>query len=387
MKERLVDLVPSVQESFNKFRKENDKKVIDQVTVGQLLGGMRDIKSLYHEPSLLDKNDGIRFRKIKCIDAIQKLTFPEISSQPLPEAIFWLLVTGEMPTIEQVKWLSQEWARRAEMPYFLVNIINSFPDNLHPMAQLSAAVTILSRFSKFSVAYETGGIPKSELWKPMYEDCMNLIAKIPVIAALIYRNSCHDGSISKIDHGSDWSKNYANLLDINKSEEFIEYMRLYLMLHADHEGGNASSHTANLVGSTLSDVYLSYASAMNALAGPLHGRANQEVVFWIADMLTALKDPNPSTEMIEKYCVEALTKGVIPGFGHAVLRQTDPRYTAIREFCSQHLKDRQSIQVVDKLRNIVPALLTKMGKAKNPWPNVDAISGAVFQVLFFLYRN
>ncbi|KII61730.1 Citrate synthase, mitochondrial [Thelohanellus kitauei] len=381
LKERLVDLVPAVQTSFKDFKKQYSDQVIDTITVGQLLGGMRDIKCLYHEPSLLDKNEGITFRNMRLDEIKTRLCYEEISGQPLPEAVFWLLLTGEVPTLQQVKWLSGEWARRAELPYYLVNIINSFPDNLHPMAKLSASVTLLSRYSKFSLAYEAGGVPKTELWKPMYEDCMNLIAKLPVIAGLIYRNTFHDGCMGSIDPENDWSKNYAKLLNINKQDDFVEYMRLYLAIHADHEGGNASSHTASLVGSTLSDVFLSYAAAMNALAGPLHGRANQEVVDWIETMLTTLKQTNPSEETIESYCVESLKSSVIPGFGHAVLRKTDPRYTLIRGFAEKHLQSNVSIEVVDKVKKVVTKLLSNSSKVKNPWPNVDGISGTVFKEL------
>ncbi|KAF1741575.1 hypothetical protein MXB_4327, partial [Myxobolus squamalis] len=302
---------------------------------------------------------------------------------PLPEAVFWLLLTGQVPSVEEVEWLSTEWVRRAELPYYLVNIINSFPDNLHPMAQLSAAVTLLSRFSKFSLAYNAGGVPKSELWKPMYEDCMNLIAKLPVIAALIYRNSYHNGTMEPINANCDWSKNYTRMLGINNDRKFIDYMRLYLSIHSDHEGGNVSCHTAYLVGSTLSDIYLSFSAAVNGLAGPLHGRANQEVVEWIRDMKVVLGEDNLNNESITKYCQKAIEEGVIPGFGHAILRVTDPRYTIIRKFAEENLPNNLAIDLIDKLNIIISKILQEGKKAKNPQPNVDCISGTVLNVFIF----
>lgn len=106
---------------------------------------------------------------------------------------------------------------------------------------------------------------------------MDVIAKIPVIAATIYRNTYKNGSgIGAIDNNKDWSYNFATMLGYD-DPQFIELMRLYLTIHSDHEGGNVSAHTVHLVGSALSDPYLAFAAGMNGLAGPLHGLANQEV--------------------------------------------------------------------------------------------------------------
>ena len=168
------------------------------------------------------------------------------------------------------------------------------------------------------------------------------------------------------------------MLGVNHSDDFKSLMRLYLTIHADHEGGNASAHTAHLVGSTLSSAYLSYAGGMNSLAGPLHGLANQEVIKWIFGMLEELKTQTPTKAQIAKYVKKTLKQGkVIPGYGHAVLRQPDPRFTAQRVFAEEYIKDADIIQVVWKIFDVVPEILQGLGKVKNPWPNVDAHSGAI----------
>jgi len=155
-------------------------------------------------------------------------------------------------------------------------------------------------------------------------------------------------------------------------------MRLYMTIHADHEGGNASAHATHLVGSTLSDPYLSLAGGMNALAGPLHGLANQEVIKWIFKMLDALGTRQPSTKQISDYVHSTLSSGqVIPGYGHAVLRRPDPRFMAQKAFAETHLKDSEIVNVVWKIFEVVPDILKGLGKVKNPWPNVDAHSGAI----------
>ena len=155
-------------------------------------------------------------------------------------------------------------------------------------------------------------------------------------------------------------------------------MRLYLTIHADHEGGNASAHTVHLVGSTLSDPYLSFAAGMNALAGPLHGLANQEVIKWVFKMIDEIGTRKPTKKQIADYVNQTLADGkVIPGYGHAVLRQPDPRFTAQKVFAQEYIKKSDIIQVIWNAFEVVPPILQGLGKVKNPWPNVDAHSGAI----------
>jgi len=157
-------------------------------------------------------------------------------------------------------------------------------------------------------------------------------------------------------------------------------MRLYLCIHTDHEGGNASAHTTHLVGSTLSDPYISYAAGLNALAGPLHGLANQEVLKWIQALSDkfAAEGKEVNAETITEFAWETLNaKKVIPGYGHAVLRKTDPRYTCQREFGLKHLPDDPLFKVVDTIYQVMPGILKEHGKVTNPYPNVDSHSGVL----------
>jgi citrate synthase len=155
-------------------------------------------------------------------------------------------------------------------------------------------------------------------------------------------------------------------------------MRLYMTIHADHEVGNVSAHTVHLVNSALADLYLSYAAGMNGLAGPLHGLANQEVIKWIFEMLDELKTTLPTKEQIAQYTRDTLAAGkVVPGYGHGVLRITDPRFTAQMQFAKQYMPDDPIVNTVWNAYAVVPEILGSLGKIKNPYPNVDAHSGAL----------
>lgn len=159
---------------------------------------------------------------------------------------------------------------------------------------------------------------------------------------------------------------------------YDDVSRMYFIIHSDHESGNASAHAGHLTNSTLSDVYYSISSMTNALAGPLHGLANQEVLKWLQGVMEKLGDQKPTEELMKQFVWETLNSGqVIPGFGHAVLRKTDPRYTAQREFCKKHLPNDLLFEYVNMLYKVVPPILVEQGKAKNPWPNVDAQSGVI----------
>ena len=295
--------------------------------------------------------------------------------EPLPEGIFYLLLTGDLPTAADVKEITEEWRKRSELPKYLLDVMKTVPKDTHPMTQFSLAILQLQKDSIFAQKYRAG-LSKKDYWDPMYEDTMNLLAKLPAIAAYIYRRSYKGDKHIPADPKLDWGGNLAHMLGI-KDETFKELMRLYLVIHSDHEGGNVSAHTCHLVGSALSDAYYSLSAAMNGLAGPLHGLANQEVLIWIQDLMKEVGGV-PTKEKLEKYLWDTLNGGrVIPGYGHAVLRKTDPRYVAQREFALKHLPNDDMFKVVSLVYEVAPDVLTKHGKTKNPWPNVDAHSGVL----------
>ena len=357
--------------------KAHGTRKVDEVNLAQVFGGMRGVKSMIWETSQLDPVEGIRFRGFSIPDLKEKLPKRQGDKEPLPEGLFWLMLLGEIPTQEEVDWLSDEWERRRKIPAHTAKVLDSLPVETHPMTQFNIAISSLQTNSNFVRRYSEG-MSKNEYWDPTYEDAMNLIACLPRVAAYIYRRTYFNGEHIQPDDSLDWAGNFAHMLGVSENEDFKSFMRLYMTIHADHEGGNASAHTVHLVGSTLSDAYQSFGAGMNALAGPLHGLANQEVIKWIFEMVEALGTNEPSDEQIRKYIQETLDAGkVIPGYGHAVLRRPDPRFMAQKRFSEEYIENDPTIRIVWKLFEIVPPILQGLGKVKNPWPNVDAHSGAV----------
>ncbi|KAG4958087.1 hypothetical protein JHK85_044467 [Glycine max] len=300
----LKELVPEYQERVKKLKKDHGSVELGKITVDMVLGGMRGMTALVWLGSAVDPDEGIRFRGMSIPECQKKLPGAFTGGEPLPEAVLWLLLTGKIPSKAQVDSLSKELRSRATIPDYAYKAIDALPVSAHPMTQFTTGVMALQVQSEFQKAYE-GGIAKARKYK--------------------------DGKIIPLDDSLDYGANYAHMLGFD-DPEMLEFMRLYISIHSDHEGGNVSSHTAHL-----------------------------EVLRWIRSIVAEFGTPNISTEQLADYINKTLSRGqVVPGYGHGVLRQTDPRYTCQREFALKHLPNDPYFQLV-----------------KNPWPNVDAHSGVL----------
>ena len=375
LKQRLYEKIEAHRPRIKRLLDEHGETVINSVTVQQVIGGMRGIKSLVTDISYLDPYEGIRYRGYTLPEVFEKLPKPPGAEMPYVEGLFYLLLTGDIPTQKEVNDVIYDSVNRRQLPRYVYEVIDAFPNQSHPMVILSAAVMSMQRESVFNLKYQRG-MDKIDFWDPTYEDAMNLVAKIPVIGAYIYNKLYRKTKYVYQDPTLDFGGNFASMIAIDKP--YDDVARMYFILHADHESGNVSAHTGHLIASSLSDVYYSISGMINGLAGPLHGLANQEVLRWIQDVRIRFGDRVPTKDQMREFVMETLDSGqVIPGYGHAVLRKTDPRYTIQREFCLKHLPDDDLFKYADILYQVVPDILLEQGKAKNPWPNVDAQSGVI----------
>ncbi len=376
LKKKLHGKIENWRPRTTKLIKEYGDVVVGDVTIAKLIGGMRGIKCLVTDISYLDPIEGIRFRGFTIPEVLEKLPKPKDGSEiPFVEGFIYLLLTGDLPTENEVNEVAEEFNQRKVVPKYVFDVIDAHPEGTHPMVLFSAAVLSMEKESEFVKGYQKG-ISKMDYWDPTYEDGMNLLAKLPEIGAYIYRKKYKNADIIAPNPDMDFGANFAHMMGIDKP--YDDMSRLYFILHSDHESGNVSAHTGHLVSSALSDIYYAISAMVNGLAGPLHGLANQEVLRWIQGVMDKMGGKTPSEEEMKKFVWDTLNSGqVIPGYGHAVLRKTDPRYEAQRDFCLKHLPDDPIFKYVDSLYQVVPDILREHGKAKNPWPNVDAQSGVI----------
>jgi len=375
--DKIAAQLPEWRERTRALAKNHGDFVVDHVTVAQILGGMRNVKSLLTDVSYVDPAHGIRFRGMSIPEVLGALPRARAGKMPLVGGLYYLLVVGEIPTKEQALEVEAEWARRAELPDYVYKGLRSMPPDTHPMILLTQAVMGLARTSQFTRRYHEG-MKKDDYWEPALEDSLDLTAKLPLIAAFIYRYK-YMGKKAKPRYNpkQDYGMNFARMLGVEDRKGYADLGRLYFVLHSDHESGNVSAHATHLVGSSLSDVFFAFSAGLSGLAGPLHGLANQECLHWLLDVLEQFHGV-PSRDDLHRFAWDTLNSGkVIPGYGHAVLRVPDPRFTAQMEFAKARFPDYDLIRLANLVFYVVPQVLREQGKAKNPAPNVDAISGSL----------
>lgn len=377
IKQRLYDIGQQKQQLLKKIIKEHGNVVLQEITIDQVLSGQKGIVGLLTDTSRLDPDEGIRFRGYTIPELREKLPKMCNQGEPLPEGIFYLMLLGEIPSMQDVEFIRKSWSERAQgIPSHVFDVINALPKEAHPMIQLNTAILAMSTESAFRKAY-LAGMDKKDYWSPTYEGVMDLISRLPIIAAYIYRRVFYDEKYIDFDPSLDWAGGLAHMMGYD-NEEVKRLMRLYMFIHADHEGGNVSAHATHLVASALSNPYYSFSAGMNGLAGPLHGMANQDVMIWLDQLTTDLGTQAPTHEQIRQYAIKTITEGkVIPGYGHAVLRKTDPRFSVQLDFAQKYVPDAPLIKLVSNIYEVMPDVLSSTGKIKNPWPNVDAISGSL----------
>ncbi|MGE4319679.1 MAG: citrate (Si)-synthase [Deferribacterales bacterium] len=375
LKEVLKQKIDEHRPRTTRLLKEFGNVKLGEYTIEQCIGGGRGIKSLVTDISYLDPMEGIRFRGYTIPEVMEKLPKPNGKDYPYVEGFWYLLLTGDIPTKAQAEEVVADFKTRAQVPLYVFDILRAIPRDTHPMVMFSAAILSMQRESKFAKFYASG-FNKMTAWDSMYEDSTDLLAKLPEIAAYIYRMKYKNDTPIAPDYSLDFGGNFAHMMGIKPP--YDDVARMYFILHSDHESGNVSAHTTHLVASALSDAYYALSAGINGLAGPLHGLANQEVLGWIQDVYQKLGGKVPTKEDLVKFLWDTLKGGsVIPGYGHAVLRKTDPRYTSQKEYCEKYLPNDELYKVVAMIYEVAPGILLEHGKAKNPWPNVDAQSGVI----------
>jgi citrate synthase len=374
LREKIAEQLPDWRQRVKTLLKESGNVKVDEITISQVYGGMRNVKSLVTDISYVDPVEGIRLRGYTIPELLSALPKLPGAEMPLVGGLYYLLLIGELPTIELAMEVEEEWKRRSQVPAYVNDVLKMMPGDTHPMTMFSTAVLVMQRESIF--ARDIHQMKKEDFWEAMLEDSLNLTARLPAIAAFIYRLKYKGGRIIPPDLSLDWGANFAHMMGVS-DPLYAELSRLYFIIHSDHESGNVSAHATHLVASALSDIYYATSACLDGLAGPLHGLANQECLGWLLEVYRQFGGV-PESDQLRQFAWDTLNSGkVIPGYGHAVLRKTDPRFTAQMEFGMRHLPKDDIFKLASLVYEVIPQVLIEQGKAKDPWPNVDAISGTL----------
>ena len=327
-----------------------DEDVLLEMTKEHLNIGLRGVPVGTCRTSFVTPTEGVHY----CGYPIRELAGFE------PEDIVYLLMNKELPNASQSQEIRQDLAGRAKIPGDLESVLRTLPKFGHPMDWLSVGIHTLGMF-------ET-----TEDWK---EDALNLIARMPRLMGLIFRiREGRDSNIPEDDTSMSLVDRFIHTLELENVDKDImrRVISTYLVLHMDHGGGNLSTFTGKAVASGKATVYSSIAGAMNALSGPLHGRANQSCLEFVLKIGTSV------TEEVEAFVRAELEAGKpIFGFGHAVLRVEDPRATAQFELGEEICPDDENFKIIRTLREVAPRVLGENPKISNPNANVDIASGAL----------
>ncbi|HTX79064.1 MAG TPA: citrate (Si)-synthase [Longilinea sp.] len=376
MKKRMGEKIPGWHKRMTKLVRDYGSRPIAEVTVEQLYGGIRNVPVQVSDISFVDPQTGIRLRGYNIAELLNLLPKAKDSEYPLTGGLYFLLMADEFPSEEEAIQVEQEWQRRSELPGYIFDLLKALPATTHPMTMFSLAILAMHNESVFSPRY-IDGIAKSDYWDAYLEDSLNLTAKLPSLAAYIYNLKYRNGEYIAPNPDLDWAANFAHMIGKGDDPEYQEFCRLYFCLLADHEGGNVSAHTSYIVASALADVYYAVSAGMDGLAGPLHGLANEDCLRWLLEVRKNF-DKMPTLDEVRQYAVDYLKSGrVIPGYGHAVLRVTDPRFMAQLKFGKRYLPEDELFCLADEVFQTVPDVLAGLGKIKSPWPNVDAMTGAI----------
>ena len=259
--ETLSKKIPDWRYEAKQLLEEKGDKVVSNVTVTQAYGGMRGVKGLVCDTSAVSADSGLIIRGRPLLEI----------TDILPEEVFYLLLTGDLPDKAALKDLQSQLSKHAEVPQYVWDVLKAMPKDSHPMVMFNAAILVMEKESEFRKQYDEG-LQKQDYWKATLEDAIRLVAKLPALGAGVYRIRFDKGALISPDKNLDWGANFAHMLGIDDPDGLLKkLMRLYLMLHCDHEGGNVSAFSALTVASALSDPYYAVSAGLNGLAGPLHG--------------------------------------------------------------------------------------------------------------------
>lgn len=326
----------------------NDDPHLFEILTSHLNTGLRGIPVGTCRTSSVNKDKGVSYGGYP-IAELAKLS---------SEAVTHLMLKKQLPSPEEEKAFAAELRSRQDIPPKVFEMLSALPRDAHPMLWLVSGILYLGM---------------AETTRDWREDGLNLIARVNGLVAAIFRMREGWGDPIPPRDDLDYASNFAHMLGAPDAHEQLgDVLRMFHVLHMDHGGGNLSTFTGKAVASGHASVYVSMSASMGALYGPLHGGANERCLDFVKQVGTS------DEHEVEKYVRKLLADGgKVFGFGHAVLRNEDPRARVQYRYCRKHFGDNPLVATALALREAVPPILLEIPKIQNPYPNVDAISGSL----------
>ncbi len=340
------------------------EEVLFAITKDKLDTGLRGFPVGYCTTSHVDPEKGLFYIE----KPIDQLAYRE------PIEVIYLLYYGKEGSVQEVKEFADLIADRSILHPEVIKAIYALPRKGHPMKLFNAAILLLGMF-------EAVGSYK--------EDCINLIAKMPQLVACVINHHAGWGATPEPQPKIGYMENFTHMLKVPKADkkQLVQAFKLFNILHYDHGGGNLSTFVGKAVASGLADMYGSICSAMCALAGPRHGKANQDCLEFVIEVLDEVGE-DATAEQVEKLIRHRLaTNQLVFGFGHAVLRVEDARATVQYDFVKKHYNKHPLVKIALLLRSEGSKVLAENPKISDPHPNVDAISGTMLTAAGFSYSQ
>lgn len=330
-----------------------ESEVLFTITKDQLETGLRGVPVGYCPTSSVDPLLGLFYGGYP----VEKLAYNE------PEEVIYLLFNRELPNAEQLAEFKKVLVAHSKLNPEIIKHLKALPKEGHPMKWFMHGLNLMGMYSG------TGDYKK---------DAMNVVAQLPELVAAIYRIRSGWGETIESKPELGYIENFVNMLNPpNTNENLLQLMKVFNVLHFDHGGGNLSTFVGKAIASGQEDMYGSLMGAMSALAGPLHGMANQECLRFLKTALENVDDPtdeNAVNDYINKLFAEGKK---LYGFGHAVLRVEDPRATVQYDLGEKICPDNKIFRMAVSMRKLGTEFLKKQEKVSNPYPNVDAVSGSL----------
>lgn len=338
------------------------EEVLFEITKDNLETGLRGYPVGYCTTSTVEPTKGLFYSG----QSIDKLAFKE------PEEVIYLLYHGQEGSREDLKAFKADLAKRSSCKKELILAVENLPRIGHPMKLFSCSLLLAG-------IYEGVGDYR--------EDCLNLIAKTPTLVAHLINAHAGWGGCKPENPSLGYIENFVHMLNPPGADlkALREALKLFAILHFDHGGGNLSTFIGKAVASGLEDMYGSMAAAMCALAGPRHGKANQDCLEFNQQVLDAIGENATEADMESLLRKRLADNQLIFGFGHAVLRVEDPRATVIFEVVEKKFRGHPLVEIAALLRKVGPRILKENPKISCPYPNVDSISGTLLMASGFPY--